>query len=159
MPEVNLLGSSDPDQTTFLKIRKRHAEEAFTAAENGLEGVPIESIKLLKRFKEVDIATIRQSNRYNTEYGTDHTVENLTWLSDRILNMRDVTPRDKVRESLVGILPLDVGGPIVLKIMLEIIMDTLQSLTQSLQTLRMKDMAGENVGTVMSHLKGALILL
>ena len=35
----------------------------------------------------------------------------------------------------------------------------LRSLTEALQTLRMKDVAGENVGTVVSYLKGALLLL
>ena len=36
---------------------------------------------------------------------------------------------------------------------------TLRSLTQSLQTLRMKDIPGEDVSTAASYLKGALLLL
>ena len=47
--------------------------------------------------------------------------------------------------------------------MLDIVMDvkdsTLPSLVQRLQSLWMKDIEGENVGTVVSYLKGALILL
>lgn len=35
----------------------------------------------------------------------------------------------------------------------------LRSLTEALQNLRMKDVLGENVGTVVSYMKGALLLL
>ena len=55
------------------------------------------------------------------------------------------------------------GGTLVLKMILEIFVDvndsTLRSLTQSLYTLCMKDIPGENMGTVMSYLKGVLLLL
>ena len=51
----------------------------------------------------------------------------------------------------------------VLKLMLDIIMDVddsaLHALTQSLQTLRLKDVPGENVCNAVSYLKGALLLL
>ena len=47
--------------------------------------------------------------------------------------------------------------------MIDVVMDVnnsaLRSLTESMQNLRMKDVAGENVGTVVSYLKGALFLL
>ena len=46
---------------------------------------------------------------------------------------------------------MKIGGPLVLKLMLDIIMDiddsALRALTQSLQTLRLKDIPGENVCT------------
>ena len=49
------------------------------------------------------------------------------------------------------------------KLMLDIVMEVedsaLCSLVQSLQTLRMKDIEGENVRTAVSYLKGALLLL
>jgi len=53
-----------------------------TVAEDGLDGVTITSVNLLKSFKEVDTAIIFQSNWYYTEYGADHTVENLECSSD-----------------------------------------------------------------------------
>jgi len=44
-----------------------------------------------------------------------------------------VTLKDKIREGLVGVLPLDYGDPLVLKLILEIVIDvvniTLRSLT------------------------------
>jgi len=159
----DLLGSTDSDQTTFLEISKQHAEEAVTAAEDGLDGVTITSVNLLKSFKEVDIARICQPNRYYDNYGANHMVENLVWSSDQILNTCDGALMDKVIEGLVGIPPLDTSGPLVLRMMLEIIMDVddsaLRSLTQFLQTLRMKDVAGENVRTVVSYLKRSLMIL
>ena len=81
-------------------------------------------------------------------------VESLTWSADRILNMFEDSIRDKARECLVGVSELESGGPLVLKKMLDIIMDVddlaLCSLTEALQSLRMKDLPGENVGTVVS---------
>ena len=58
---------------------------------------------------------------------------------------------------------MEMGGPLVLKLMLDIIMDVddsaLRALTQSLQTLGLKDVPGENVCTSVRYLKGALLLL
>jgi hypothetical protein len=68
-----------------------------------------------------------------------------------------------VREGLVGVLPMESGGPLVLYNMMNIIMDiddsALRSLTENLQVLRLKDFPGENVETTVSYLKGALMLL
>lgn len=58
---------------------------------------------------------------------------------------------------------MESGGPLVLKKTLELIMDVddvaLRSLTEALKRLQMKDVAGENMGTVVSYLKGSLLLL
>ena len=65
--------------------------------------------------------------------------------------------------SWSGYHPLENGGLLVLKIMLDIVTKNddaaLQSLVQSIQSLRMKDIAGENIGTVVSYLKGVVMLL
>jgi len=57
---------------------------------------------------------------------------------------------------------MELGGLLVLKLMLDIIMDVddsaLRKLAQSLQTLRKKDIQGKNVCTAVSYLKGALLL-
>ena len=58
---------------------------------------------------------------------------------------------------------LDVGDPRVLKNMFGIIMDVddsaIRALIQNLQVLRMKEAPEENVGTVVSFLKGVLVLI
>jgi len=55
------------------------------------------------------------------------------------------------------------GGPLLLKSMLDIIMDvddsSLQVLAEYSQTLRMKDIPGENVDTIVRYMKGNLLLL
>ena len=111
----------------------------------------------------MDHTEIRLSNRYYDMYGSDATMENLTWSTDRILITCEDYFRDKVRKLLVGVLSLETGGPLVLKLALDVFMDVddsaLRSLAQNLQNLWMKDVPGENVGAIVSYLKGALLLL
>jgi len=58
---------------------------------------------------------------------------------------------------------MEMGGPLLLRRMLDIIIgvnnSALRALTQSLKTLRLKDVPGENVCTVVIYLKGALLIL
>ena len=79
-------------------------------------------------------------------YGSEATVENLAWDVDIILATCEDALRDKVREQLVGVSPLGAGGPLVPKLMLDIMMDVddsdLRSSMQNLQTLCMKDVPG-----------------
>jgi len=90
-------------------------------------------------------------------------VENLTWFSDRILQTYEEPLRNKILEGIVGILLMESGGPLILKLMIEIIMDVnnsaLHTLTTSFQNFRLKDEPGENVYKAVSYLKGALMLL
>jgi len=90
-------------------------------------------------------------------------VENLAWSADWILQTCEEPLRKKIIEGIVGISPMDSGDPLILKLMLDIIMDVdnsaLCAITTSLQTLWLKDVPGENVCTAVSYLKGVLILL
>jgi len=58
---------------------------------------------------------------------------------------------------------LEVGGPLIYKTIIDIIMhvkdSVLHSLTHRLEKLRLTDDPGKNVGTAVSYLKGALLLL
>ena len=57
--------------------------------------------------------------------------------------------------------PLESGSPLVLKLMIDIVMDVddsaLRLLTQNLQTIQMKDVPDKHVGTIVSYLKGGII--
>ena len=90
-------------------------------------------------------------------------MENLSWSTDMVLKTCEESLKDKVREGLVGVSEMESGEPIALKKTLEFIMDVnhaaLRSLTEALQNLRMNDVTGENLGTVVSYLKGGLLLL
>ena len=62
--------------------------------------------------------------------------------------------RNKILERLVGVDVLELGGPLTLKLMLDIIMDvnksTLRALTQSLQNPYLRNVTSENACTALS---------
>ena len=138
-------------------------EDKIKDATTVMESLTIDTIDLMHHFKKVDESEVRLSNRYYNQYGTEATVENLAWSADRILDTCDDNLRDKVREGLVGVPPLESGGPLVLKLMFDVVMDVddaaLRALTEGIQKIRMKDIPGENIDTLVSYLKGSLLLL
>ena len=153
---------SDSTNSALASALKK-GEQATIEATTKLEGINISTSNLFTSFQDLTDDDVRQSNRYYAMYGSKETVENLTWSSDRMLATCEEDLRDKVREQQVVVSSLESGGPLTLKLMLNLVMDVdeaaLRSLIQNLQLLRMKDVAGENVGTVVSYLKGALVLL
>ena len=64
---------------------------------------------------------------------------------------------------MTGISRLERGVPLVLSMMLDVVMDvedsSLQSMTERIRTVRMKDIPGKNVGIITSYLKGVILLL
>lgn len=128
-----------------------------------MEPLSIGTIDLMHHFKKVDKSEVRLSNRYYNQYGTEATVENLAWSADRILDTCDDNLHDKVREGLVGVPPLESGGPLILKLMFDVVMDVddaaLRVVTEGIQKIRTKDLPGENVDTLVSYLKGSLLVL
>ena len=160
--EATDLLATDPTNPLFQSdLDSAIADGASALA--ALEAVPLSPTNLLKHYKGIGEEEVRVSNRYYAQYGADYAVENLAWSGDRILNTCEEPLRNKILEGLVGVDAMEMGGSLVLKMMLDIIMDVddsaLRGLTQSLQTLRLKDVPGENVCTAVSYLKGALLLL
>ena len=159
---VKLALVDDPSDTGLIADLAKIEASLATLTQN-LQETSVNSNDLIKSFKDVEESTIKRSNCYYAKYGALWSVENLSWSSDYILNSCEDSLRDKVREGLVGVSTMECGGPLVLKKMLDIVMNVddaaLRSLTEGLQNLRMKDVPGENVGTVVSYLKGALLLL
>ena len=153
---------SDPRNSELL-ADKSLASNSFQQATTKLQATSINTTDLIKFFRDLDEVTIRPSNAYYVRFGVDYLVGNLAWSSDQCLNTCNDALRDKVREGLVGVSVMESGVPLVLKKTLELIMDVddvaLRSLTEALQRLQMKDVAGENMGTVVSYLKGSLLLL
>jgi len=62
-------------------------------------------------------------NIYFDIYGTEYQVESLTWSNNHTLNTCEDHLKNKVQEGLVGVDALEMGEPLVLKHMLDIIMD------------------------------------
>ena len=118
-------------------IANRDATTALaSSATKLLKQTSITTTDLIKNVKDPDESTIRLSNAYYAQFGADYSVENLAWSADRILNTCDNALRDKVREGLVGVSELESEGPLVLKKMLDIVMNVddsaLRSLTEAL---------------------------
>ena len=118
---------------------------------------------LLPSFKAVDTTTICLSKRYHSQYSVEYTVENLAWSADKIMVTCEEYLKDKIYKQLSSVSTLDQVGLLVLKLMLEFFVDVEDSalvlLVQSIQVLRMKDVPGENASTIVSYLKGAVLLL
>jgi len=128
-----------------------------------IDDVNITPINLVKNFKEVDVSSICQINTYCVKYGNTYSVKNIAWSGDRILGTFNDVLRDKSREGLIGVSEPEAGGPLVFNMILDIVTDfedsALRSLMQSLQHLRLVDVPGKHVGTVVSYLKGSLMML
>ena len=128
-----------------------------------LNSINIHTSDLLNYFKKIDVAKIYRSSVDYAQYGAGQMVENISWSGDRIINTYKEPLRDRIREGLIDVCPLELGGPLVFKLMIDIILDVedsdLRSTMQSLQTMHLKDIPRENVLTAVSYLKGAIMLL
>ena len=128
-----------------------------------MELISIDTINLMPHLKVVKQHEVRMSNRYYNQYGTGATVENLVWLANHILDACDDNLRNKVREGLVRVSPLEIGEPLVLKIIFDMMMGVddsfLRALTEVIKRIRMKYIPDKNVDTLVSYLKGSLLLL
>ena len=155
--------SSAPSPDAALVDAKEDAETYLDEATQLLNAVEITLVDLVQHFQSLEESTIRQSNSYYAQYGAVHTVENLSWTKDKLLESCEEPLRDKLREGLVGVSSIEKGGPLIFKHMLDLIMDVdaaaLRSLTQSLQTLCLQDIPCKDVSIASSYLKGVLLLL
>ena len=68
-----------------------------------------------------------------------------------------ITCAIKCRKVSLESPPLETGGPLVLKLMFDVVMDVddaaLRALTEGIQKISMKDIPGENIDTLFSYLK------
>ena len=66
-------------------------------------------------------------------------MDNLSWSNKHILNSCEDPLRDKIQEGLVGVSELELGGPLVLQLMCDDVMDiedsSLRSHVESLQMI------------------------
>ena len=84
-------------------------------------------------------------------------IENLAWSNDHVINSCGEPIKNKILEGLVGVSALELGGALVLKLMLDIITTNedsgLRTFAQSFHAFWLKDVPGENVRTAVSYLK------
>ena len=125
----DLLG--DPGDTALTTLNESGTLDLATSTLE-LEAIDIITIVLLTSFKAVATTKIRLSNRYYAQYGVEYTVENHAWSADKILATCEESLRDNIRKQLIGESPLEQGGTLVLKLMLEFVMDVEDSAICSL---------------------------
>ena len=94
---------------------------ARASALSDLEAVSFEATSLFKNFKGIREEEVRVSNRYYSQYGLDYSVENLAWSNNHLLNTCEKPLQNKILKGLVGVNAMELGGPLVLKLILNII--------------------------------------
>ena len=153
------LAEADIDDATEVSA----ATSLVLEAEDKLAKIQLNPKNLLTDYKDVSVEDVRATNSYYSRWGADYVVENLQWSEDRCLGTCEVALKSKVREGLTGVPSMEKGGPLAFKMMLEVVMDvedsSLRSMTDRIKTVRMKDIPGENIGTIASYLKGVILLL
>jgi len=97
---ADLLTTNPTD--TSLKSAVNGAETSFSA-EGGVEKTNIEPTDQLNSYKGIDKDTVRGSNRYYSEYGTEYSVENLAWSADHVVQTCKEPLRNKILEGMVGV--------------------------------------------------------
>jgi hypothetical protein len=125
--------------------------------------VTLSPINLFDSFGKVSVDSVRASNKFYAQFGQSYTLQNLHWSEQKILNSLDPKLSAKVQERLRDIPVDERGGPLVLKLALDFIIDVgeegLHSLNESIRTLKLTDFPGENVSKAASFLRGTLMVL
>ena len=87
---------NDPANATLIQDEETAAILSSKAVED-LNLIDIFTSELLKYFKTINVTIIRQSNAHYAQYGAGHTVENLSWSGDHILDTCEEPLRKKSR--------------------------------------------------------------
>ena len=147
----------DVDDDDSVEVRS--ATNMVIEAEDALANMTLTPKNLLTGYKDLSAENIWSFNSYYSRCATDYVVESLHC----ILDTCDTTLQGKLREVLTGVPAMDHGDPLVFKMTLEVTMavkeSSLRSMTEQIKNVRMKDISGEHVGTIVIYLKGVILLL
>lgn len=151
-------------QDVFFILTEDDLRALSSAADETLRGDAILSpINLFESFGKVSVISVRASNKFYAQFGQSYTLQNLHWSEQKVLNSLDPKLSAKVQERLRDIPVDERGGPLVLKLALDFIIDVgeegLHSLNESIRTLKLTDFPGENVSKAASFLRGTLMVL
>ena len=128
---------TNPTNTTFAK-KLANTEESKATSLLDLEAVNFNLKNLLKNYKGIGKEEVRVLNRYYFHYGSDYSMENLAWSNDQLLNTCEEPLRNKIVERCVGVDTMEMRDPLVLKMVLDVIVDVddsvLRAIAQSLHT-------------------------
>ena len=126
------------------------------------KGLPI-FINLLTHHSSLTEAQVRKYILFLKRYGKSYDVQNLDWTQELFNNSCNADLRDKVNEKVLGVHPFEIAGPLLFFHAMSLITtqtaDAVRALTLRVTSLKLGDIQGENVGTAISQMRGALLRL
>ena len=125
-------------------------------------GNPI-TTNLLTHHSSLTEHQVRQYILFLKRYGKPFDVQNLDWSQELFNNSCNAELRDKVNEKVLGVHPFEIAGPLLFYHAMTLITtqtaDAVRALTLRVTNLKLGDIQGENVGTAISQMRGALLRL
>lgn len=127
-----------------------------------INGDPIK-VNLLSHHSSLTEDQVRQYILFLKRYGKTYDVQNLDWSQELFNNSCNTDLRDKINEKILGVHSFEVGGPLLFYHAMTLITsqtaDAVRALTLRVTNLKLTDIKGENVGTAISQMRGALVRL
>ena len=121
------------------------------------------SINLLSHHSSLTENQVRKHILFLKRYGQNYDVQNLDWTQELFNNSCTAELKDKVNEKVLGVHPFEIAGPLLFFHAMTLITtqtaDAVRALTLRVTNLKLKDIPGENVGTAISQMRGALLRL
>ena len=126
------------------------------------DGNPI-TINLLTHHSSLTEHQVRKYILFLKRYGQTYDVQNLDWTQELFNNSCNADLRDKVNEKVLGVHPFEIAGPLLFYHAMTLnttqTADAVRALTLRVTNLKLGDIQGENVGTAISQMRGALLRL
>ena len=120
-------------------------------------------INLLTHHSSLTEGQVRQYILFLKRNGQSYDVQNLDWTQELFNNSCNADLRDKVNEKVLGVHPFEIAGPLLFYHAMSLITtqtaDAVRALTLRVTSLKLGDIQGENVGTAISQMRGALLRL
>ena len=120
-------------------------------------------INLLTHHSSLTESQVRKYILFLKRYGQTYDVQNLDWTQELFNNSCNADLRDKVNEKVLGVHPFEIAGPLLFYHGMSLITtqtaDAVRALTLRVTNLKLGDIQGENVGTAISQMRGALLRL
>jgi hypothetical protein len=121
-----------------------------------------EPVELFKKYRDVSLEQILQSNRFYHTYGTEEHLQDLVWSGQLLENSTESTDglNDKIQAKMATYPEVQQGGPLYLKILIDLVTSLTHqaaaSLVTSIRTLTLMDdsLAGEDIDLAVAYMRG-----
>ena len=148
-----------------LALEYNAIEDVFMIIPTREDGTMIDADTkdLFSNYVSLSLDEIRRSTRFYNTRGASYHRQNNVWSLRKIENSCDSELRDKLIERMREIPEIERGGPVGLKIILDLITTTnaraIRSILTKVQTLTLRDFNGEDVLTANGWIRGIKTVL